>query len=69
MTDQEMIDTIERAMAGLMASTAARKIYDAIKEKIASYTQLDELALATLKEVRQHCQSTVSLIDRILGSV
>lgn len=58
-------DTVTAVLAGGLVKRIAAEVW----EKLKGTTDLDEKVLASLKELRQHCQAGIDLIDRITSVV
>ena len=67
MTNPELVESvIMDAIQGALAGGVIKSIVQKIISMIAAETAIDELTIASLKEVRQHCLSIADIITRIL---
>lgn len=69
--DRLTIDAIESLIVsttgGWLAKEAIRRIAEEIHKWIGGMTSLGPEEKATLNELKQHCQATIDLIDRLLA--
>ncbi len=63
--EELVANSLKAVIAGGLIKTIAGEVWDLISQK----SSMDEVAITTLKELRQHCESVTDLITRLIQAV